>query len=133
MQSRTLLPCARLLSTKHSTNAAYSNVANSARFPPLKMEAWHETIGVSLGKGLERPAKVLGREQAKGLTALGDRLALAFVAAVAIFTAGSVITSPVPSKIVKHAAFCGVGLLSLAVVPTILQFYLRSLDTVRCT
>ena len=101
------------------------------------MKAWPETLGDSLGKGLERPAKVLGREQANGLivaaTALGDRLSLAFVAAVAIFTAGSVITSPVPSKIVKHAAFCGVGLLSLAVVPTILQFYLRSLDTVRCT
>ena len=107
------------------------------------MKAWHETIGDSLGRALERPAKVLGREQANGLivaatalgdaaTALGDRLSLAFVAAVAIFTAGSVITSPVPSKIVKHAAFCGVGLLSLAVVPTILQFYLRSLDTVRC-
>tara|TARA_B100000780_G_scaffold212342_1_gene152059 strand:+ start:206 stop:436 length:231 start_codon:yes stop_codon:yes gene_type:complete len=61
-------------------------------------------------------------------------LSLAFVAAAAIITVGSVLTSPLPSKIdVKKAALCGVGLLSLAVVPTILQFYLRSLDTVRCT
>ena len=78
------------------------------------MKAWHETVGDSLGRALERPAKVLGREQANGLivaatalgdaaTALGDRLSLAFVAAVAIFTAGSVITSPVPSKIVMVA------------------------------
>ena len=100
------------------------------------MKAWHETLGDSLGKGLERPAKVLGREQANGLivaaTALGDRLSLAFVAAAAIITVGSVLTSPLPSKIVKKAALCGVGLLSLAVVPTILQFYLRSWDTVRC-
>jgi len=60
-------------------------------------------------------------------------LSLAFVAAAAIITVGSVLTSPLPSKIdVKKAALCGVGLLSLAVVPTILQFYLRSWDTVRC-
>jgi len=95
------------------------------------MEAWHETIGVSLGKGLERPAKVLGREQAKGLVALATIVAAAIVAAAAIITVGAVLTSPLPSKIVKKAALCGVGLLSLAVVPTILQFYLRSLDTVR--
>ena len=91
------------------------------------MKEWHEGIGNSLGKGLERPAKVLGREQANGLVAL----AVAIVAAAAINTVGGVLTSPLPSKIVKKAALCGVGLLSLAVVPTILQFYLRSWDTVR--
>ena len=101
------------------------------------MKAWHETIGDSIGKALEKPARVLGREQANGLIVAAKALSLAFVAAAAIVTVGSVITSPVPSKIVKKAALCGVGLLSLAVVPTILprilQFYLRSLDTVRCT
>jgi hypothetical protein len=95
------------------------------------MKEWHEGIGDSLGKGLERPAKVLGREQANGLVNGCVALAVAIVAAAAINTVGGVLTSPLPSKIVKKAALCGVGLLSLAVVPTILQFYLRSWDTVR--
>ena len=29
------------------------------------MKAWPETLGDSLGKGLERPAKILGRELAR--------------------------------------------------------------------